>query len=299
MIPSSDFKYCNFEFEYFNPLQMQAYSGFTQDCNMVVSAHVCAGKTVIHEAIAAYELSRDDIGKVVYVSPIKALANEKIEEWRKHDVFGKHELVELTSDNVVSRDQLHRGRIIVATIEALNICCRRQDDWIKNVRLLTFDEAHLFDHERRGSGAEAMMMGIADLVSCRFLLLSGTLGDVQKLASWVKVLNGKRTFFIDSDWRPTKLSKEIVKYKEIKDFFNVSCGIALENPKDKILIFVHSKKIGNRLVSHLREDGIKSVFYSADISFEGRKRILEEFRDDDSELKVLVGTSALAMGINL
>lgn len=299
LIPSKEFKYCDFEFIDFNPLQSETFKYFVEDCNLVVAGHVCAGKTVIHEAISSYELSKDQKGKVVYVSPIRALANEKIEEWKKHSTFGKYNLIELTSDNDVSMLELCCSRIIVATIEALNICCRRGDDWIKDIRLLTFDEAHLFDHEKRGAGAEALMMNVSSFVNCRFLLLSGTMGNVKDLAKWVKVLNGKKTFFVDSDWRPTKLKKEIVCCENGKENFDFIKKTIDENYDDKILIFVHSKKTGRDLYEKLKTEGIKSCFYCSDIPFEKRKEILDDFRSSNGYIRVLIGTNALSMGVSL
>lgn len=300
LIPTSEFPHYSFSFEYFNDLQTESFKYFEKDCNLVVAGHICSGKTAIHEAIAAYELTKDKDVKIIYISPIKALANEKVNGWREDPFFKKYRLVELTSDSGVYKYELYSAKIIVATVEALNICYRRGDEWLKDVRLLTFDEAHLFDHEVRGAGAEALMMGISSMVDCRFLLLSGTMGNVVELARWIKKLNDKQTFYIDSDWRPTKLHKHVIEVNNYSEESNFVSKIIDADPSLKTLIFVHSKFIGEKLRKTLRNNGISCTFYHSGLTYDERNSILERFRSDAADgLKVLISTSALSMGVSL
>ena len=134
-----DFPYCWFDFEEWNPMQEKCVPFFTQDKNLVVSATVAAGKTAIAEAIISYELSKSD-SKAIYVSPLKALSIEKYEGWRKHETFQSYHTLMVDGDHRVEQEAFQRSRLIIATIESMNICCRRMDDWIKQVRVLVFDE---------------------------------------------------------------------------------------------------------------------------------------------------------------
>ena len=77
IIPPYNYPYCAFDFTNWNPVQEKCYSYFTQDCNLVVSASVASGKTVIAEAIFGYELAQNSNSKIAYVCPLKALGNEK------------------------------------------------------------------------------------------------------------------------------------------------------------------------------------------------------------------------------
>lgn len=206
----------------------------------------------------------------------------------------------LSSDNYIQQKQLQNARIIVATIQSINICCRRRDAWLQKVSLLTFDQAHLFNHEKRGSGSQALIMNICFInPNCRILCLSGTLSNIKQIAKWIKGLNGLPTYFIDSKWRPTKLYKTIQVAEDTKQQLNFLLKTINKNPKEKILIFVHSKKIGEYFCKQIRKSGIRSVFYCSDLTFEKRKQIIEKFKDQYDNLNVLIATNSLSMGINI
>ena len=297
---TSEYPYCKFKFEEFNPLQEHASRYFTQKCSLCVSASVAAGKSAIHEAIAGYELSQDIQAKVIYTCPLKAIAQQKYFEWKQHETFQKYKIVMLSSDNYVTIDELQSARIIVATIQSVNVCCRRKDKWLKNVKLLTFDQAHLFNHQKRGAGSQALIMNISMINSqCRFLCLSGTLSNIKQIAKWLKGLNGLPTYYIDSKWRPTKLFKRIQVSDTTKQQIEFVSKLIQDNYDDKILIFVHSKKIGQHLRKQLRQNGIRCVFYSSDLTFENRKQIIQRFKDQYDQLRVLIATNSLSMGISL
>lgn len=296
---AKDFPYCEFPFQKFNPLQQQASKYFSTKCNLFVSASVAAGKTVIHQAIASYELSLDQKSKVVYTCPLKSIAQQKFLQWSSHETFKKYKIVMLSSDRFVSLQQLQQARIIVATIQSINVCCRRNDKWIQDIRLLTFDQAHLFNHEKRGSGSEALIMNLCLLnKQCRIVCLSGTLPNIKQIAKWIKGLNGLPTYFIDSKWRPTKLYKRIQIAQDTKQQLQFLRKLIVQNQGQKILIFVHSKKIGQYFNKQLRKFGIRSAFYSSDLTFDKRKMLIDEFKDEMSDL-VLICTNSLSMGINL
>jgi len=300
ILKANDYKYCIFPFDDFNRLQDDCYQYFCQDVNLVVSASVASGKTVVHEAIAGYELSRSETSKVVYVCPLKSLLQEKIEDWHRHETFSQYSMVALSSDAFVKTADIANARIIVATIESMNVCCRRGDSWLRDIRLFTFDEAHLFNHEKRGSGSEALLMSIGSIVpECRLLLLSGTLSNCIGIAKWIKVLNGKPTAFVNSTWRPTKLIKRVEVAENIGEQVEFLKGLAASHRDEKLLFFVHSKKVGEKFVQDLRLAGIRCAFYCADIDANKRKAMLDDFRNDYGSLNVLVCTSALAMGVNL
>ena len=296
---TSDFPYCEFPFQKFNPLQQEASKYFTLNCNLFVSASVAAGKTVIHESIASYELSISEKSKVVYTCPLKSIAQQKFVEWSNHQTFKKYKIVMLSSDKFVTLKQLQQARIIVATIQSINVCCRRGDKWIQDIRLLTFDQAHLFNHQKRGSGSQALIMNLCFLnQNCRIVCLSGTLPNIKQIAKWIKGLNGLQTYFIDSKWRPTKLYKRIQVAENTKQQLLFVKKLIKDNYGQKILIFVHSKKIGQYFNKQLRKQGIRSAFYSSDLTFENRKRMIEDFKDQMNDM-VLICTNSLSMGVNI
>ena len=281
-------------------MQERCVPFFCEDKNLVVSATVAAGKTAIAEAIISYELSRLDDSKAVYVSPLKALSLEKYEEWSKHETLSDYKIALMDSDHNLEQVDFESTRLIIATIESMNICCRRRDKWLRNVRVLVFDEAHLFDHEKRGACSEALMMDLSQINSeCRLICLSGTLSNASQMAGWLNTLNGKSTNFIVSSWRPTKLYKKIEVLNELKEQMNFVKNKIKENPYEKFLIFVHSKRIGEILVDHLRKNGIRCGFFSSNLNKNQKDELLSRFREKFGTLQILVATSSLSMGVSL
>ena len=134
---------------------------------------------------------------------------------------------------------------------------------------------------------------------CRIICLSGTLSNARDIAKWLKNLNGKKTYCISSDWRPTQLIQKIKiadtlfeQEKIVEDICKKSCG-------EKTLIFVHSKKIGETLCKYLRNKNVFTAFYNADLRSGIKDRMIEDFKCSYSGFDVLITTSSLSMGINL
>lgn len=297
-----NYPYCEFTFNEWNPVQLKCLPYFTQDCNLVVSASTASGKTVIAQAIMGYELSKSERAKAVYVSPLKAISNEKFDDWSKHATFKKYSKILMSSDNKATQSELQNNQIIISTVESINLKCRARDKWIKDVKVLIFDEAHLINDSSRGSGSEAMIMALTQLnPDCRIICLSGTMSNYIEIAKWLKNCNGKSTKYVNSNWRPTELIKKV----EITENFNEQKAFILNEAKKavqddlKLLIFVHSKQTGEMLNKYLKEYDISCAFYHAGIKINFKQNILNDFKCTYSGLNVLICTSSLSMGVTL
>lgn len=300
IIAPYNYPYCEFEFTEWNPVQKQVYPYFEQDCNLVISSSVASGKTVNAEAIFGYELQTKPNSKTVYVSPLKALGKEKFDDWSKHPTFKKFTKVLVSSDEIVTKSDFENSRMIISTIESMNIRCRKQDKWIKDVKVFVFDEAHLFNDEHRGTGSESLLINFSLInKDCRIICLSGTLSNAKDIAKWLKNLNNKKTYCISSNWRPTQLIQKIEIADTLFEQEKIVENICKRNPNEKILIFVHSKKIGETLCKYLKNKNIFTAFYNADLRLGIKDRMIEDFKCGYSGLDVLITTSSLSMGINL
>lgn len=300
MIQAYNYPYCEFSFASWNPVQEKAYPYFEQDCNLVCSASVASGKSAIAEAIFGYELFDNEKSKVIYVSPLKAIGVEKFNEWDKHDTFSKYPKVLVSSDNYVSDNEFVSSRMIVSTIESINIQCRKRSNWIKDVKVLVFDEVHLINNESRGAGSESMLMNLSLLnPNCRLICLSGTLSNHKEIALWLKNLNKKPSFFITSSWRPNKLIQKVVNINTVEEQNNFIESKCRDLTSEKVLVFVHSKFIGERICEHLKKKGVTSAFYNASLRQSIREKMLNDFRSIYSGLDVLIATNSLGMGVTL
>ena len=264
----------------------------------MLASEMCSGKTAVAEAILGYELSQPD-SKACYVSPLKAITHEKFSSWSEAPEFKRVGLALLAGDSKVGTSVLDSSGLILATIESLDIRLRKKQTWTTRLNALIFDEAHLLGDSSRGTEAEAMLMNLASLNrDCRIVLLSGTLNNVHQLATWLKKLNGKKTHFIKSGWRPVHLEKKVAVVKP-NGFFEMIMNEVMANPYDKMLVFVHSKKLGVSITKQLIDEGIGAAFFSADLTKPKRLAMASKFKNSNSGLNVLIATSALGMGVDL
>ncbi len=293
-----DYPYCHFEFAEWNPVQEKCLPYFTRDVNLVLGAETAAGKTAVAEAIMGYELLENPEAKAVYVSPLKAIGLEKHGRWLRHPTFGDMGVVLVDGDHAEGRKLLAESRIIVTTVESLDLSCRRKDGWLGNVRVLVFDEAHLLGDVSRGANAEGMLARFTSVnVDARLVCLSGTFPNLRQLASWVHLLNGKPTSFVKSSWRPLQQIKEVVVGDSLSEQIGHIVKDVIAHQDDGRMVFVHSRKTGGILCKALRKSKIKSAFYHAGLSAGRRRALLDAYRH--GLIDVLVATSSLAMGITI
>jgi len=83
-------------FKWFNPVQSE-YLPYNEDddTNIVVAAATSSGKTVIAELFAARAISQGK--RILYIAPMKALADEKFSDWKNPEhTFSKFKVEILT-----------------------------------------------------------------------------------------------------------------------------------------------------------------------------------------------------------
>jgi superfamily II RNA helicase len=96
--------------------QRLAIEGFLKGSSVVVCAPTSSGKTLIAEGAAAATLARQK--RLFYTTPLKALSNQKLREFRK--LFGESNVGLLTGDAAVNRE----APIMVMTTEILRYALR-------------------------------------------------------------------------------------------------------------------------------------------------------------------------------
>ena len=134
-------EYIDLPFEYLNPLQSDFLPYLEDDeVNFVVAAPTSSGKTLVAELFMARSIS---LGKrILYIAPMKALADEKEAEWTnpKHS-FSKYRTEVLTGDFVLDEKKkvrLELANIIILTPEMFNSKCRRFEnhEWLMTTDLV-------------------------------------------------------------------------------------------------------------------------------------------------------------------
>ncbi len=314
LVPCKDYPdYGSFPYDNFNPVQSGIFGIYEEDANILIASSTSSGKTVMAEMFMANEI-RVKGKKAVYLAPLKSLAQEKIDDWTKPDHhFSDLNLSICTGDYRLTperKKELEAADIIIMTTEMLSSRCRNFDsennEWLKDIGTLVSDEFHLIGVQSRGSHAEVGLMKFCELVpGVRLVCLSATMPNVEELAKWVRALTKKKTYLIESDFRPCELGVSYEEYDDDGRYQQVednkiekALDIVMDYPDDKFLIFVHAKRTGKDMFQSLKKAGIDCEYHNADLDKTKRAKVESRFKDDP-KLRVIVATSTLAYGVNL
>jgi len=146
--------------------------------------------------------------KVVYLTPLRALASEKYHDFKlleKYPLNGRRIRVRVASGDYNSAGRgLSDADIIVATNEKMDSLLRQRIDWLQDVGLFISDEFHLLSDSERGPTLEMLLTKIRIKYSkAQILSLSATVANSRELADWLDCE------LVESSWRPTKLIEGI------------------------------------------------------------------------------------------
>ena len=304
---TADFPYVTFPFELFNPPQAEAVQFATKDCNLVVALSTAVGKTAVAMCFFGHELKSNAATKCVYASPLRAISEEKLKQFHEVPEWQDVPIMINTGDHMARPEDFDAARLIILTTETLDSKARNQDihgDWLKKVGVLVVDELHLLGDDKRGAALEAGLVNFTEHnKTARIVGLSATMSNHDEIALWLKSLNGKSTYVVNSAWRPGKLTTHILGVVANRSFEaeaqDTLLDLTHEHRGEKVIVFVHTKKIGRKLTQTFKNGGIKCEFYHAGLSRQERELLEQTFLNTNAGLNVLVTTSALAMGVNL
>jgi len=305
-----------YPYDTFNKLQSRIFPYIKEDCNVVVAGNTSSGKTICAELLMFATLAKGR--KVIYLSPLKALTQEKYEDWQK--TFSGYKIVIMTGDYQMTaalQKRVAAADIILMTSEMLDSRTRmieaEKNFWFYEVGLLVVDEVHILG--QAGDRGHPMEVGIMRFTkvnpTCRVVFLSATMPNVNELGLWLAILNEKKTVSITSHWRPVELTKHYITYEEVRfgsGFMNykatqsrkISAAVrVIASKKDqKFLVFCHDKNAGRLLMntfSKLHKEDIR--FHNADLNLNERQEIENAFIH--GTLRVLVSTPTLSWGRNV
>ncbi len=201
--------------ELFPPQEDCIRVGVLQGQNVVLASPTASGKTLIAE-LCALKHVLDNNGKVIYLSPLRALASEKFEEFRKYTSItkpdGRKISVGISTGDFDNADNwLERYDIIITTNEKADSLLRHRAKWMDSISAVIADEVHLLNEADRGPTLEIVL---ARLMQCnphiQILALSATINNVDEIAGW---LNAKH---IVTTWRPINLKEGVILQDEIQ-----------------------------------------------------------------------------------
>ena len=302
-------------FDQFNPIQSRILEFYDKDNNILVATATSSGKTVVAEMMLSHEIRKRG-GKGMYLVPLRALAQEKIEEWTDKDHhFGGLKISICTGDYRLTAErkkELDEADLIIMSYEMFNSRVRNlgseRSEFLKKVGTLVADEVHLLTVPKRGDHLEAGLMRFSEInKACRMIFLSATMPNVDEIAKWVSfILNSKETVLLSSTYRPCPLNLHCEKYWDGEYTYddneqqkvNKALEIVEYYSDDKFLVFSHTKKTGTLMKQALINAGIKCEFHNADLDKATRNKLEKLFKTDPN-FRVIVATSTLAWGLNL
>ena len=199
----------------FPPQEDCIRAGALEGRNIVLASPTASGKTLIAELCSLKHILERG-GKVIYLSPLRALASEKFEEFQKYTairkVNGRKISVGISTGDFDSADNwLERYDIIVTTNEKADSLLRHRAKWMDSISLVVADEIHLLNEAQRGPTLEIVLARLLQVnPHIQILALSATINNVDEIAGW---LNAK---YITTEWRPINLKEGIMLKEEIQ-----------------------------------------------------------------------------------
>ncbi|WP_378146366.1 DEAD/DEAH box helicase [Cnuibacter sp. UC19_7] len=201
-----------------DPFQIEACGAIEDGHSVLVAAPTGAGKTAVAE-FAAFLAMRSPGDKLFYTAPMKALSNQKYQEFVAE--YGPDEVGLLTGDTNVNSD----ARIVVMTTEVLRNMLYADSDLLTGLAFVVMDEVHYLADRFRGAVWEEVIIHLPR--SVRLVSLSATVSNAEEFGDWLQAVRGD-TRVIVSEERPVPLDQHALVKSKLVDLFD-STGRAASN----------------------------------------------------------------------
>jgi activating signal cointegrator complex subunit 3 len=197
--------------------------------------------------------------KVVYIAPMKALAQEVVEKFTSKLKPLRLVVREMTGDVQLTRAEAQSSHVIVTTPEKWDVVTRKsgsdENSLGNQCGLLIIDEVHLLADER-GAVIESVVARLHRLVESRqkqlrIVGLSATLPNYADVAEFLQVPE-RGLFYFGPEYRPVPLQQTFIGVTgNVKNRFLMEekmNDICYETVRDalaqgyQVMVFVHSRK---------------------------------------------------------
>lgn len=290
--------------------QQQAVAALRNGQDVVVQAPTGSGKTLIFELWSNQGKNR---GQAIYTVPTRALANDKLAEWRARgwDVgIATGDLAENLG-----------APVLVATLETQKNRLLQGDGPV----LLVVDEYQMLSDLDRGLNYE-LALALAPRQT-QLLLLSGSVANPQDVVKWLQRL-GRQAVLIRHEHRPVPLEEvpaNNLSYhlpSEIRGYWPQLVAKGLAEDLGPILIFAPRRQAAESMAAELARQlplphplqlsprqrllvgehlakllKGRVAFHHSGLSYGARAGVIEPLAKA-GQLRVVVATMGLAAGIN-
>nr|WP_303647360.1 DEAD/DEAH box helicase [Haloarchaeobius sp. FL176] len=274
------------------------------DDQLVVSA-TATGKTLIGE-LAGLQNVLDGKGKMLFLVPLVALANQKHEDFA--DEYG--DLVDVTIRVGASRVNDSGSRfdpsadVIVGTYEGIDHALRTGKD-LGDIGTVVIDEVHTLKEEGRGHRLDGLISRLkhysqqrqqqrSSYDGAQWVYLSATVGNPTELA------RGLRAKLIEFEERPVPIERHVTfaDGREKPRIINRLVKREFDRESSKgyrgqTIIFTNSRRRCHEISRKLE---YSAAPYHAGLDYGRRKKVERMFGDQD--ISAVVTTAALAAGVD-
>jgi helicase len=235
------------------PQEDAVKTGVLDGKNLVLASPTASGKTLIAELCALkHVLERG--GKVLYLTPLRALTWEKYEEFQVYTDIEKPDGKKIkvgvsTGDMDNNSPWLQAYDIVICTNEKCDSLLRHRSPWMSGISLVIADEVHLIGSDR-GPTLEVSLARLRQMTpGIQILALSATISNASEIAEWLKAES------VTTEWRPVELREGVAlgshinfkdgQVKSIEEYHKQdSINLALNSIDDggQALIFMESRR---------------------------------------------------------
>ncbi len=285
-------------------LPVQALSieaGLLEGKNQFVVSATATGKTLIGEMAGVQNLL-DKKGKMLYLVPLVALANQKYDQFtERYSKLGlttsiKIGAILIKTSQRVKMNTSPNADIIVGTYEGIDHMLRSGNaDFLGKIGTVVIDEVHTLEDQERGHRLDGLIGRLRYVgPEAQFIYLSATVANP---AAYAKKLGAR---LVRYEHRPVPIDRHLLFCQESEKSKLISqlakeeySMFSSKNHRGQTIVFTNSRRNCHKLAGAL---SIRASPYHAGLSQYERKKVETLFAK--GELPVIVTTAALAAGVD-
>ncbi|MBC7085862.1 MAG: DEAD/DEAH box helicase [Methanomethylovorans sp.] len=284
------------------PVQTLAVdAGLFKGKHQLVTSVTATGKTLIGELAGIENILRKK-GKMLYLVPLVALANQKYDQFsEKYATLGLTTSIRIGSSRIRTSATVKMRRsldsdIIVGTYEGIDFILRSGDaDLLGKIGTVVIDEVHTLEDAQRGHRVDGVIGRLKYVApAAQFIYLSATVAEPVALS---QKLNAT---LVEYEYRPVPIERHLIFCEEhekiklmtrlVKEEF---ARISSKGHRGQTIIFTNSRRNCHSISEALP---IVCAPYHAGLTQSVRKSVEERFLK--GKLPVVVTTAALAAGVD-
>jgi len=293
-------------FESLLPVQSRSVrSGLLDGDDQLIVSATATGKTLIGE-IAGLHRALDGKGKLLFLVPLVALANQKYEDFREE--YGDLVDVSIRVGSSRIRDDGHafdpNADVIVGTYEGIDHALRTGRD-LGDVGTVVIDEIHTLQEEERGHRVDGLVTRLEHYCEERaasresyggaqWIYLSATVGNPEALAETL------RARLVEFEERPVPIERHVtfadgrekprITNKLVRREYDRESS---QGYRGQTIVFTNSRRRCHEIARAL---DYPAAAYHAGLDYGKRKQVERQFAEQD--LAAVVTTAALAAGVD-